>query len=127
MTQKTHPETRYWGKRISESGPQPVFKQLLPDGEATQLSPAPSQKLRNHSPDGFQWGYSGSGPAQLSLALLLDVTSRPEMAQAHYQNFKFHLVATWGEEWSITSREILEWLKDEQNFHLQRTVFASRN
>lgn len=127
MTTKIHPDTRYWGKRISEGGPQPVFKQLLPDGETTQLSPVPSQKLRNHSPDGFQWGYSGSGPAQLALALLLDVTSRPEMAQAHYQNFKFHMVASWGEEWSITSQEILEWLKDEQNFHLQRTVFSSRN
>ena len=28
------------------------------------LSPRPSWKLRNHSPDGFAWGYGGSGPAQ---------------------------------------------------------------
>lgn len=56
MTEKTHPETRYWGKRISQCGHQPVYKQLLPDGEPTELSPAASQRLRNHSPDGFQWG-----------------------------------------------------------------------
>jgi hypothetical protein len=29
--------------------------------------------LRNHSPTGFAWGYGGSGPSQLSLAILSDV------------------------------------------------------
>lgn len=28
--------------------------------------------LFNHSPDGFEWGYGGSGPAQLALAILAD-------------------------------------------------------
>ncbi len=28
--------------------------------------------LHNHSPDGFDWGYQGSGPAQLTLALVAD-------------------------------------------------------
>lgn len=75
------------------------------------LSPAPSQRLINHSPDGFEWGYGGSGPAQLALALLLDATGDKEIALAHYQDFKWDVVAGWGEEWSITSEEILEWVK----------------
>ena len=29
--------------------------------------------LFNHSPTGFEWGYAGSGPAQLALALLADM------------------------------------------------------
>jgi len=29
-------------------------------------------EIRNHSPTGFNWGYSGSGPAQLALAILAD-------------------------------------------------------
>lgn len=124
---KIHLETRYWGKRVSEGGPQPVFKQLLPDGETTQLSPKASQKLRNHSPDGFQWGYLGSGPSQLSLALLLDVTGNPELSQACYQDFKFHYVAAWGESWSITSREILKWLSKMRSLELEKKVVASRN
>jgi hypothetical protein len=33
--------------------------------------------LYNHSPTGFEWGYSGSGPAQLALALLADVLEVP--------------------------------------------------
>lgn len=37
------------------------------DGEI--LSPKKSQKICNHSPDGFSWGYGGSGPAQLALGL----------------------------------------------------------
>ena len=32
----------------------------------------PRQDLYNHSPDGFSWGYHGSGCAQLALALLAD-------------------------------------------------------
>jgi len=30
----------------------------------------PRNRVRNHSPDGFEWGYGGSGPAQLALAIL---------------------------------------------------------
>ena len=122
MTEKTHPETRYWGKKVSSCGHQPVYKQFLPDGEKTELSPAASLRLRNHSPDGFQWGYSGSGPAQLALALLLDVTSNPDLTRAHYQQFKFDKVTAWGKEWSITSREILEWLGKIRSLELEKTV-----
>jgi len=109
-----YPEALYYGRRVSEGGHQPVFQKLLPDGEPEELSPVPSQKLYNHSPDGFQWGYGGSGPAQLALALLLDATSDPDTAQAHYQDFKRGNVAGWGESWSITRNEILAWLKEEQ-------------
>jgi hypothetical protein len=45
------------------------YGDVLVDG--VKLDPKPSQKLRNHSPDGFAWGYPGSGPAQLALAILL--------------------------------------------------------
>ena len=44
-------------------------KGVLVDG--LPLSPKDSQKIVNHSPDGFEWGYGGSGPAQLSLAIVL--------------------------------------------------------
>lgn len=109
-----YPEAIYSGKRISECGGQPVFRKLLPDGEDTALSSYPSQKLYNHSPDGFQWGYSGSGPAQLALALLLDATSQPEIALEFYQQFKWDKVACWGEKWSISKSEILIWLEKQK-------------
>ena len=115
---KNFPDTRYFAHRISQCGHQPVYKQQLPDGEPTLLSPAPSQKLNNHSPYGFQWGYYGSGPAQLALALLLDATANPDVALAYYQQFKWDIVATWGEEWTLFSGEILEWLRAQEKREL---------
>lgn len=125
MTTQTYPETLYYGKRISQCGPQPVFKRLLPDGQVTKLYPALSQKLYNHSPDGFQWGYGGSGPAQLSLALLLDVTTVPETALAYYQQFKWDKVSGWGDEWSILRSEVLLWIEQQKKAQLEAMV--SRN
>lgn len=57
------------------------------DGE--WLDPAPSQKVRNHSPDGFNWGYGGSGPSQLALAIVLKLTGKSD----GYQEFKWNVVA----------------------------------
>jgi hypothetical protein len=58
-----------------------------------RLPVEPSLKLRNHSPDGFEWGYGGSGPAQLALALILQVTGSDKIALDYYQQFKFEFVA----------------------------------
>lgn len=116
---KNYPEALYFAKRISSCGHQPVYKQLLPDGEPYELSPDPSQKLRLHSPDGFQFGYGGSGPAQLSLALLLDATTQPDLALSNYQQFKEEFVASWGDEWSITRSEILLWIEQQKKAELE--------
>lgn len=57
------------------------------------LDPAYSQSVRNHSPDGFCWGYGGSGPAQLALAILLKYHSK-EVALDRYQHFKWNIIAS---------------------------------
>lgn len=56
------------------------------------ITPQESFKYRNHSPDGFNAGYVGSGPAQLALAILLEV-SDAATAQRYYQRFKWHFLA----------------------------------
>jgi hypothetical protein len=67
-------------------------------GEARVLVLEPGQKSRllairldlyNHSPDGFEWGYGGSGPAQLALAILADVLKAP---------FRKHRSSWWDEK-----------------------------
>lgn len=58
------------------------------------LSAKHSQKVINHSPTGFAWGYGGSGPAQLALAILLTRTDE-KTALRLYQDFKFEFVAAW--------------------------------
>ncbi len=57
------------------------------DGE--WLDPKPSQKYHNHSPDGFNWGYLGSGCAQLALAIMLKLTGEA----VGYQTFKEMVIA----------------------------------
>lgn len=72
----------------------------------------PSQELHYHS-EGFEFGYAGSGPSQLALALLYDVTGNRELALKHYQDFKWEYVNSWGNEWEITSEEILNWIRGQ--------------
>ncbi len=110
-------DTIYKGTRTTEGGPQLVWKEVRQsDGRRGQVAfdPGPSQKLFNHSPDGFQWGYGGSGPAQLALALLLDATNNPELSVRLHQAFKRHFVAAWGEKWQIRRDDILLWVEENK-------------
>lgn len=49
--------------------------------------------LRNHSPTGFGWGYGGSGPAQLALALCAHALGDDDVALRVYDAFKWKVVA----------------------------------
>jgi hypothetical protein len=73
----------------------------------------PRFDLRYHSPDGFAWGYCGSGPAQLALALLADATGDDEIAQRYYQDFKEEVIAKIEPDanFEMTDTEILEILE----------------
>ena len=87
----------------------------------------PRTDLRNHSPDGFNWGYQGSGPAQLALALLCDVTGSDKLAATHYQRFKSDHVARWNQDsFETTSVEISHWMDgvglDEPRINLIRDL-----
>ena len=75
------------------------------DGEALELR----LELRNHSPTGFDWGYCGSGPAQLALAILADHCDSNEEALDLYQRFKWAVIAALPRiEWSLNTRQIDE-------------------
>jgi hypothetical protein len=80
------------------------------DGEV--LSPTRSQKVWNHSPDGFGWGYGGSSPAQLALAILLEETDEATAMRLH-QRFKWQVIAALNqnEGWELTSERIQKWLE----------------
>lgn len=81
------------------------------DGFDRPLDPGPSQAVWNHSPDGFQWGYGGSGPAQLALAILLDLTQDKDLSVQRHQAFKHDFVCRWGNEWTVGADQIRDWLK----------------
>jgi hypothetical protein len=84
---------------------------VLHDG--TPLDLEHSLRLKRHSPTGFAWGYAGSGPAQLALALLLEFTTETE-ALARYQAFKADLVAPlpMGHDFTWPDSLVETWLAD---------------
>lgn len=66
----------------------------------------------NHSPTGCSWGYCGSGPAQLSYAILRheygkDYASKPR----NYQTFKERIISCLpgDEPFVLTSEDIARW------------------
>lgn len=104
----------YYGKRTQEGGPEQVMVQT----ESTV------QSLRHyevHSPDGFQWGYGGSGPADLALAILVDhlgedptrkqLSEGLSLAWPLHQDFKWKFVAEFGDSWALRTQDIDAWLK----------------
>lgn len=78
------------------------------------------QRIVRHSPDGFQWGYGGSGPADLALNMLYDYLLRTHRRKARsvannlHQSFKWAFVARQGKELSVTGDAIEEWLGSEK-------------
>lgn len=100
----------YEGKRRDNRVIVTVTDTIL--GTTTVLQPQASLALANHSPTGFEWGYGGSGPAQLALALLLHYLPVPKVALALYMRFKDEFVSKWPEfGWIISEFEIDDWLK----------------
>jgi hypothetical protein len=67
----------------------------------------PRLDLRNHSSTEISWGSSGSGSAQLSLALLADALGDDRKAQAHYQEFKRKIIAPLeGDHFELSAEDI---------------------
>ena len=67
----------------------------------------PRIDLWKHSPSGFEWGYGGSGPAQLALALLADYFGDDDAALEIYQRFKCAVVTGLPlQHWTLSSQEI---------------------
>ena len=65
----------------------------------------PRYDLRNHS-DNFEWGYGGSGPSQLALAILANEYGET-IALYWFEDFKWHVVASLPKDrWLLTSEQI---------------------
>jgi len=85
----------YRGKRVA-----PLECVVTVDGE-------PLEHHVRHS-DGFEWGYGGSGPADLALAILWDCFGEL-VAREWYQRFKWAVVAHFRHQgWELTELQIAE-------------------
>ncbi len=71
----------------------------------------PRLDMYNHSPSGIEWGYYGSGPAQLALAILADYTRNDAYAQARHQRFKEDVIARLqSNRWVIAADTVGAWV-----------------
>ncbi len=111
--------------------PQAVYRGWrVPDGVVVTvgsdpLSAAPSQRVR-YITQRFEWGYTGAGPAQLALAILLDALSdaawsptgaERRLALRWHGEFMWGEVYRWQEAWEITAQEVrdfVEWCQAKE-------------
>jgi len=85
--------------------------------DAMPLPLEPSLKVSDHSPTGFCWGYHGSGPSQLALALLLNFGAKKNEALAWYQDFKREVIANLPDtDFEIPMSRVSDWLSARRIF-----------
>ncbi len=100
---KLRPNKTYKGVRLPDD-----TTEVTVNGEPLDLR----LDVCNHSPTGFEWGYQGSGPAQLALAILIDhydfLDDPVEAAQEHYQEFKRRAIAVLprDSDWEMTADQV---------------------
>ncbi|MEW5931999.1 MAG: DUF6166 domain-containing protein [Bacillota bacterium] len=90
-----------------------------PEGAAVYVEEAgvlrPLRHVVCHSPSGLEWGYGGSGPADLALSILADALGDEEAARPLYQAFKREVVATLEHEgWRLPAEQVLEWARAQE-------------
>jgi hypothetical protein len=104
------------GQRTEEVDTGHKVLQVSIDGK--ELTPRKSQLILNHSPDGFECGYGGSGPAQLALAILTEALGSKNDWQAieMHQKFKVDMIAPLPQDagWTITGAQVIEWLAKQR-------------
>lgn len=116
----------YRGKRLEDG----VDVSVLVIDRRNRKRVRPLRHIPFHSPDGFAWGYQGSGPADLALAMLVDyLRERPprtgwlageqfsrwtvgSRAFTLHQDFKREVVAQFGDDWELSGLHLEAWLKD---------------
>lgn len=68
------------------------------------------QQFVVHSPDGFEWGYGGSGPGDLALNLLGVLVPPPEAWRLHHEFKRLFIAPLPDSGGSLTVQDIRAWL-----------------
>ena len=103
------------GKRIS-TRPVHVCKVYLIDEENMDIQLLlPSRSVGVHRfADDFSWGYSGEGPFQLSLSLLLEITDDKKLSLELCLSLTEDLIAELQTNcWVIDADDLQNWITDK--------------
>lgn len=117
------------GKKNPYSARQPSFEEIdkieksnpvfaISDGYSISLARNNGETITNvphkivyHSPSGFEWGYGGSGPADLALNILA-VFVPDKYAMQYHQAFKWAFIAPMPHEGGIIyASDIRQWIE----------------
>ncbi len=118
--------TRYQGKRTREG----VVVEVV-NMASGKRRVAPLRHVNYHSPDGFEWGYVGSGPADLALSILahhlgetwvngpylrkLKMTQEAPLCWKFHQDFKRDVISTLDRDsWELTHTDVHNWLMKQE-------------
>ncbi len=94
-------------------------------GNHVHANSRPLRHVAYHSPSGLNWGYGGSGPADLALSILAHYFNERPQPQSkrflygeyqcwqYHQRFKWDFVSAWKDNWTISTDEITTWLKKQ--------------
>ena len=91
----------YKGERIGKIGGLP--------GVQVTVNEEPLKHRVYHSPTGFEWGYLGSGPADLARSILWDYLG-VKPTKGFVYSFKCDFVSGWKDKWEVSSEEIQDWI-----------------
>lgn len=98
--------------KIYRGSPEPQLRVTVEDSATREQQALPLYtNVRNHSPTGFAWGYEGSGPAQLALAILIHAFGDEELALRLYQDFKREIIGKlpMDSDWTIAELSVRDW------------------
>jgi len=85
---------------------------FVEDADGNQRELLTYEEVRSHSPDGFCWGYNGSGPSQLALVIMIETFDSMDLALRYYQKFKDSVISKKPMDlnFRLTETEVQEWM-----------------
>lgn len=102
----------------TKPGPQEVVVFYADGSKVTH----PLRHVVKHSPTGFQWGYGGSGPADLALSILHDCILDTLLVEKHYQAFKREFIEPVDRQLHIKESDILLWISEQEGEEIGRIL-----
>jgi hypothetical protein len=113
----------YRQHKIPEFGTMPASETIVKIREKGRERDLPKYlHIRSHSPEGFEWGFVGNGPAQLALALVANVCGVRYAIPRIYRKVMGYMCCLAHDGWTITEEDVKTWVelaRDEVRFNRQ--------
>ncbi len=91
-----------------------------------ELKPERSLQYVYHSPDGFSWGYGGSGPSQLSFAIILELTDDSDNSFVLYQSFKKDFIISLPQSDFCIQFDLEKWTEEQLTKAIKQNKITSQ-